>query len=49
MPKLAVLTFQALQLLCHIRRNAGRTAAIAISLLHPFMQRLRRAANLGRN
>ena len=49
LPKLTVFALQRLQLLRHIRRNAGRAAAVAVSLLHPFMQRLRRAADLGRD
>ena len=49
LPKLAVLTLQRLQLLCHIRRNTGRATTVAIRLLHPLMQRLRRAADLRRN
>jgi hypothetical protein len=47
MPKLAVLAFQSLQLCRHIRWNTGAHTTVALGLLHPLMQRLRRAADLG--
>ena len=40
---------QRLQLPCHIRWYAGCATAVAISLLHPLMQCLRRTADLRRN
>ncbi|MBB4383577.1 hypothetical protein GGD61_008279 [Bradyrhizobium sp. SBR1B] len=49
MPKLAVLTLEGLQLLGHVGRNAGPLPAIDLGLLDPVMQRLRRAADLGRD
>jgi hypothetical protein len=42
-------SFQRLQLLGHVGRNAGPLPAIDFGLLAPVMQRLRRAADLGRN
>src|SRR3984885_2708056 len=47
LPKLAVLAFQSLQLCRHIRGNTGAHTTVALGLLHPLMQRLRRAADLG--
>jgi hypothetical protein len=47
LPKLAVLSFQRLRL--HVGRNAGPLPAVDLGLLDPVMQRLRRAADLGRN
>ena len=49
MPKLAVLPFERLQLLGRVSRNAGPLPAIDLGLLDPVMQRLRRAADLGRD
>jgi hypothetical protein len=47
LPKLAGLAFQSLQLCRHIRGNTGAHTTVALGLLHPLMQRLRRAADLG--
>src|ERR1700733_535052 len=47
LPKLAVLAFQSLQLCRHIRGNTRAHTTVALGLLHPLMQRLRRAADLG--
>src|ERR1700728_3510688 len=47
LPKLAVLAFQSLQLCRHIRGNTGAHTTVALELLHPLMQRSRRAADLG--
>src|SRR5690606_1683458 len=45
--KLAVLALQGLEFRRHIRGNSGANATVALRLLHPLMQRLRRAADLG--
>jgi hypothetical protein len=47
LPKLAVLAFQSLQLCRHIRGNTGARTTVALSLLHPLMQRMPRTADLG--
>ena len=47
--KLAVLALQRLQLRRHVGRHAGPLAAVDLGLLHPLVQRLRRAADLGRD
>ncbi len=47
--KLAVLPLQSLHLLGHIVRQACSLTAIDLGLLHPFVQRGRRAADLGRD
>src|SRR5580698_7810896 len=47
LPKLAVLAFQSLQLCRHIRGNTSAHTTVPLGLLHPLMQRLRRAADLG--
>ena len=47
LPKLAVLAFESLQLCRHIRGNTGAHTTVALGLLHPLMQRLRGAADLG--
>ena len=47
LPKLTVLAFQSLQLCRHIRGNTGAHTAVALGPLHPLMQRLRCAADLG--
>src|SRR5580693_8810790 len=47
LPKLAVLAFQSLQLCRHIRGNTGGRTTVALSLLHPLMQRMPRTADLG--
>jgi hypothetical protein len=47
--KLAVLTLQHLQLGGDLRRHAGRTTAVALGLLEPFIERLPGAPGLGRD
>ena len=45
--KLTVLALQSLHLLGHLRRNAGPRTAINLGSLAPFVQRVRRAPDLG--
>jgi hypothetical protein len=49
LPKLTVLPLEGLQLLGHLGRNAGPLSAVDLGFPDPVMQRLRRAADLGRN
>jgi hypothetical protein len=49
LPKLTVLPLESLQLLGHLGRNAGPLPAVDLGFPDPVMQRLRRAADLGRN
>ena len=49
MPKLTVLPLQGLQLLGHLSWNANPLPAVNFGPLDPVMQRLRCAADLGRN
>src|SRR5690606_40499998 len=47
--KLAVLSFQSLHLLRDIARQSRSLAAVHLGLLHPLIQRVCRAADLGGN
>ena len=49
LPQLAVLPLQRLEPLALVRRRTRPDAAVALRLLHPLVQRLRRAADLARN
>src|SRR3954451_19910689 len=49
LPELAVLPLKRLELLGDVRRDAAPLAAVDLGLLRPFVQRLRRATDLGRH